>query len=81
MAHAIQIKDVMERLPEPHEIQRLPRQYLINIIATVVGDEFSNWVQAKITERNEKMAKEKSSMISMEPSVYKAFMDCNQVAQ
>jgi len=63
MAHAMQIKEVMERLPEPNEIPRLPRQYLINIIATVVGDSFSNWVHDKITERNEKLAKEKSTMV------------------
>ena len=38
MEHVMNIPDAMLRLPEASEIQRLPRQYLINVVATVVGE-------------------------------------------
>ena len=57
------IPEALLRLPEPKEIQRLPRQYLINVIATVVGEAFAQWVTGKIEERNTKIAEQKSAMV------------------
>ena len=45
----------MERLPCEKEIVKLPKQYLVNVIYTVVGQQFSDWVRAKIEERNAKV--------------------------
>ena len=33
---------------EEREIEKLPRQYLANLIYTIVGDKFKKWVAAKI---------------------------------
>ena len=51
--------EVKERLPvEEKEWHTLPRQYLANLIYTVVGQPFQDWVDVKIQERNEKVVKE-----------------------
>ena len=50
---------------ESHEIAKLPRGWVINIGATVVGQPFVEWVQKKISERNAAMAKERNLLIKM----------------
>jgi len=45
----------MERLPCEKEIVKLPKQFLINVIYTIVGDDFATWVKNRINERNAKV--------------------------
>lgn len=72
---------VMQALPiEPREINKLPRQYLANLIYTMVGDPFRNWIEKKIQERNEKIMKEKNLAIEMDPDVLKAFRTSHYVS-
>lgn len=47
-----------EYLPDVKDRHRLPRSYLANVIFTLVGDDFANYVQKKITERNSKLVQE-----------------------
>ena len=49
------VPEVMKRLPEEKEIIKLPKQYLTNVIYTIVGEDFANWVRARIEERNAKV--------------------------
>ena len=35
------------------EIRKMPRQYICNVIYTLVGVPFSKWVTERCTERNE----------------------------
>ena len=59
----------MERLPCEKEIIKLPKQYLVNVIYTVVGEQFSNWVRSKIEERNAKVQIEKDLMINVDSDI------------
>ena len=36
------------------EVLKLPREYIGNVIATIVGDPFYDWVSLRQFERNEK---------------------------
>ena len=57
--HAKKNAQVMKALPtEPREIDKLPRSYISNVIYTIVGDKFKNWVDEKVKERTEKLVKE-----------------------
>jgi len=38
------------------EIDRLPRDYIANIIHTIVGKPFQDWVNQKVEERHQKVA-------------------------
>ena len=37
-------KDVVDALPVVKEIRKMPRQYIANLIFTLVGDSFKKWV-------------------------------------
>ena len=63
------MEDVQEYLPDPKEQERLPRQYLINVLATVKEAEFKNWVEARKALRNKKMAEATDSMVLLDPQV------------
>ena len=43
-------------LPDQRDISRLPRQWIVNLIYTLVGDDFKHWVAEKIRTRNDKIA-------------------------
>ena len=55
------------------ELEKLPRQYLINIIYTKVGDTFKNWVDEKVDERHEKIKEDGNKMVEMDPELYESY--------
>ena len=55
------------------EIKKLPRGWIINVGASVVGKPFLDWIKQKICERNEKQAKERNLLIKMDPQLAAAF--------
>ena len=60
---------VKEALPLlEREIKKLPRQYLVNIIHTLVGKPFAAWVDRKVNERNAKVTIDKDQ-IEMDPDI------------
>ena len=60
-------------MPEERDLPKLPRSWLANLIYTVVGDEFREWVAEKIRERNDKIASKNDLMIELDPAIAKAF--------
>ena len=42
----------MLRLPIEKEIEKLPREYVGDVIVSVVGEQFVKWKEARITARN-----------------------------
>ncbi len=45
----------MKALPAvEHETLKLPREYIGNVIATIAGEPFIEWVDERIKERNAK---------------------------
>ena len=54
---------------EQHEINKLPRAWVINVGATVVGQPFIDWVSKRIATRNSKMAKDRNLLIKMDPQL------------
>ena len=56
LAHAMKTPHVAKALPiEEKEIFKLPREYIGNVLFTLVGDRFKKWVESKIEDRNQKM--------------------------
>ena len=54
---------------DKHEREKLPRQYIINIIYTVVGQPFRNWVNRLVDERHEEVADSKQLYIEMDAEI------------
>ena len=49
--------DVMLAFPsEKNELEKLPRQYVINVIYTLVGQPFRAWVDKLVDRRHEEIA-------------------------
>ena len=62
------------------EIRKMPREYIGNIIYTLVGDDFRDWVKSRVDQRNTKVAEEGDMMIDMDPEIYKIFQSSNAVS-
>ena len=68
-----QYPDIDNYMPEERDFARLPRQWIANVMYTIVGDEFRNWVTNKIRERNDRLAEKHDLMIDMDPEIARAF--------
>ena len=61
--------EAMRALPSvKKEIDKLPRAYIANVIHTVVGDLFAEWINKRANARHEKVSREKD-MIDMDPEI------------
>ena len=64
----------MRALPsERREILKLPRGYIANVIKTIIGQEFEDWVREKVNARNLKVQAEREVSIMMEPEIEAIF--------
>ena len=64
---------VKECLPEERDRHRLPRQWIIDVIHTNVGEELSNYVGEMIKKRNDDLADKRHLLIELDPAIAKAF--------
>ena len=62
--------ECMKAFPEDkHEMEKLPRQYVINVIYTLVGQPFRAWVDQLVDNRHEEIAESKQLYIEMDPEI------------
>ena len=58
----------MKALPTGEkEIEKLPRQYIANIIHTIVGKPFQEWIDAQLEARHAELAEKKEMFIELDP--------------
>ena len=55
----------------------MPRQYIANVIHTIVGEPFAQWVKARVEARNLKVAEEGNLMIDMDPEIARIYEASN----
>ena len=55
------------------ELDKLPRQYLINVIYTKVGEPFRKWVDEKVGLRHEKVKEKEEMYVELDPEIAKVF--------
>ena len=66
--------EVYQALPSMEsEIEMLHRQFVANLIYTLVGDPFSEWVNGILRKRSRKLAEERNLNIHMDPEIHKIF--------
>ena len=61
-------------------LKKLPRQYIANIIYTIVGKPFTDWIDARVNERHEKRAMENNLNIQMDPEIARIFQQSTAVS-
>ena len=81
MEYCSAIPKVMKAFPtEAREIEKLPRQYIINVIYTLVGKPFELWVNQRIENRHAKIAEDRDLNIEMDPEIAAIFQASNAVS-
>ena len=50
-------------------MRKISRAYLGNVIYTIVGEAFNDWVNEKVNERHQKFKEKKEMMIHMDPEI------------
>ena len=67
-------ENIMDAFPlVEREIQKLPRAYIANVIYTMSGSAFENWITQQVNERNAKVAVQKDC-IQMDPQIAAIYM-------
>lgn len=80
MDNVLGIPEALQYLPCLKEIPKVPKQWLVNIIYSVVGENFELWVHDRISKRNEKVTIAKDLNILIDPTVLAAFQRSNAVS-
>ena len=65
--------DFQRHMPIQKEMIKLPKQWIINVAYSLIGDPFSNWVMEQVEARNRKVAVQKDLMINIDPDVAAAW--------
>ena len=64
---------VIQFLPDDKELRKTPKQWIVNVGATVIGEPFRAWIGEKIKERNAAVTTQKNMLITMDPQIAAAF--------
>ena len=66
-------REVVDSLPISREIRKMPRSYVCNVIYSRVGTPFKDWVMARCSVRNDKLANDHNTSIQLDPRIAAAF--------
>ena len=66
-------EEVMRHMPNGKELRKTPRQWIVNVIATIVGKPFHEWVKQRIDERNSAVVEKNNLGITMDSQVAAAY--------
>ena len=70
---------IEQYLTDQRDINRLPRQFLINLLSTLLGSEFSDWVNAIVEARILKVATDRKMLLDLNPKIAQAFHNSTAV--
>ena len=71
----------MTALPDNRkEILKFNRQYLVNVVYTILGEPFAAWTRERIEARNEKVTTEKELAIDMDNEIAEVFRSVSNTA-
>ena len=71
---------IVNYLPDEPDLQKVPKQWLVNVMAAVLGDAFKDWVIDQIEDRNMLMADKKEVHIAMDPQMAAKFAASSHVS-
>ena len=70
---AFTYENVLCYLPITKELTKMSRKYICDVIYSIVGDDFENWVKARVDARHANMATKKDLMVSLDPEIAACF--------
>ena len=66
--------EALKYLPDERDLLNLQRQYIIDIIYTVIGQPFKEWVDERILIRNNKLKVTRNLDIAMDSRIVEIFL-------
>lgn len=66
--------------PIEKEMVKLPKQWIINVIYSKIGENFADWVKERIVARNAAIVEKQKLAINMDPAVALAFQNSNAIS-
>ena len=67
--------------PDEIDMPKVPKQWLVNVLAAVLGESFKDWVVQQVKERNTLMCEKKEVMIAMDPEMAAKFEASTHVSR
>jgi hypothetical protein len=67
--------------PMGKEQAKLPKQWVVNVAASLLGGIFNDWVKEQIERRNKRVAIERDVMINLDPDIAAAFNSSSAVSR
>ena len=59
------------------EIKKMPRNYISNVLYTVIGEPFRSWVYTLMEQRNRDVAFKDEDYAQLDPEIYALFKNSN----
>ena len=72
---------VVDALPVVREIRKMPRTYVCNVIYTLVGTTFKDWVFRSCKDRNDRLKKAQDTTIVLDPRIAAAYEASTFISQ
>ena len=74
-------KQVFDYLPDLQELDKVSRGWICNVCATVLEEDFTDWVTAQVKIRNMEVVENKELNIEMDPEIFAAFQASTAVSR
>jgi hypothetical protein len=65
--------DVQNAFPDKKETLKFERAYICNVIHSLVGEDFQQWVDNRVNARNKKVTVEGNKLIELDPIIAAVF--------
>ena len=73
--------NISDFLPDDIDLEKVPKQWIVNVCAVVLGNSFKGWVAHQVEERNAEMCGKKEMLISMDPAMAAKFNASTHVSR
>ena len=73
LKEASKYEKVRDYMPEGPDLSRMNRQWIYNIVYTIVGQPIQDYVTHKVNERNVKVSEKNKLNLELDPEVFNAF--------
>ena len=71
---------VMDYLPDPQEIEKVSREWICNVIATLLKNIFTDWLKNCIDKRNKEVIDKSKMTVEMDADIFTAFQASTAVS-
>ena len=72
---------VVKALPILREVRKMPRQYICNVVYTLVGNPFREWMMARVKEHDHQIAIKQNLLVQFDPKIAAAFAKSSMISR